>query len=203
MIYWILKYTLGILIRFIWVRRVTGISNIPKKGAFIICANHSSYFDFLTLIAVCPRRIHFLAGEVFFEKWQWRWLVRSTDQIKVDRRSKDKSESIHKATEYLKKGMVVGIFPEGTRSNDGKLGKFYNGAIKIAKEINVPILPVGINGTFEIMSRFDKYPNFDKKCILNFGSLERYSNNIFVGDNLLDKFSNELRKKINNLINIV
>lgn len=171
MIYWILKYTLGTLIKFIWVKRVNGIENIPKKGAFIICANHSSYFDFLTLIAVCPRRIYFLAGEVFFEKWQWKWLVQSTKQIKVDRRSKDKSESVNKVIKYLEKGLIVGIFPEGTRSRDGEIGKFYDGAARIAKIVDVPILPVGIIGSFEIMSRYDKYPKFNKKCILNFGQL--------------------------------
>ncbi len=101
MIYWILKYTVGILIRIIWVKKVSGLKNIPKNGPLIICANHSSYFDFLTLIAVCPRRIYFLTGEVFFKKWQWRWLVKSTNQIKVDRKSKDKIESVNKVIEYL------------------------------------------------------------------------------------------------------
>ncbi|HNZ86126.1 MAG TPA: lysophospholipid acyltransferase family protein [bacterium] len=193
MIYWILKYTIGTLIRLVWVRSVKGIENIPKKGPFVICANHSSYFDFLTLIAVCPRRIYFLAGEVFFQKWQWSWLVKSTKQIKVDRNSKDKSESLNKAIEYLKQGRAIGIFPEGTRSSDGKLGKFYNGAVRIAKNVNVPIIPVGIKGAFEIMSRFDKYPKL-KKCDINIGK------KIVLNDLDENDLTERLRSEILNLV---
>lgn len=195
MIYWILKYTIGVLIRLIWVKKITGVENIPKKGPFVICANHSSYFDFLTLIAVCPRRIYFLAGEVFFQKWQWSWLVKSTKQIKVDRNSHDKSDSLNKAIEYLGEGRVVGIFPEGTRSSDGKLGKFYNGAARIAIQTQVPIIPVGINGTFEIMSRFDKYPKF-KRCNINIGQ-KIFINNV---QNNEEKLMGVLRDRIVNLI---
>lgn len=195
MIYWILKYTIGTLIKIIWVKKVNGISNIPKKGPFIICSNHSSYFDFFTLIAVCPRRIYFLAGEVFFKKWQWSWLVKSTGQIRVDRNSNDKSESINKAIEYLKMGRVIGIFPEGTRSSDGKLQKFYNGAARIAIKSRVPILPVGIVGAFEIMSRFDKYPKF-KRCNINIGQelLKDYKEE--------DYLTQDLRTEIFNLYNL-
>lgn len=194
MIYWILKYTVGTLIKIIWVKKVNGISNIPKKGPFIICANHSSYFDFFTLIAVCPRRIYFLAGEVFFKKWQWSWLVKSTGQIRVDRNSHDKSESINKAIEYLKMSRVIGIFPEGTRSSDGKLQKFYNGAARISIKSHVPILPVGIVGAFEIMSRFDKYPKF-KKCSINIGE------NIKINDNDEEKLTCLIKNKIEFLLN--
>lgn len=195
MIYWILKYTVGTLIKIIWVKKVNGISNIPKKGSFIICANHSSYFDFFTLIAVCPRRIYFLAGEVFFKKWQWSWLVKSTGQIRVDRNSHDKSESINKAIEYLKMGRVIGIFPEGTRSSDGKLQKFYNGAARISIKSQLPILPVGIVGAFEIMSRFDKYPKF-KKCSINIGQ------ELLKDSKEEDDLTQDLRTEIFNLSNL-
>ncbi|HNV97273.1 MAG TPA: lysophospholipid acyltransferase family protein [bacterium] len=196
MIYWILKYTIGTLIRLIWVRKVTGIENIPKKGSFIICANHSSYFDFFTLIAVCPRRIYFLAGEVFFKKWQWSWLVKSTKQIRVDRDSKDKSESINKAIEYLKEDRLIGIFPEGTRSHDGTLQKFYNGAARIAIQTKAPIIPVGISGAFEIMSRFDKYPKL-KKCNIKIGENISLNND----ENNEEQLTELIRNKINFLLN--
>ena len=68
MIYWILKKIFGPFVKLIWIKKAEGLENVPKKGAFIIASNHSSYFDFISLIAVCPRRIYFLAGEVFFKK---------------------------------------------------------------------------------------------------------------------------------------
>jgi 1-acyl-sn-glycerol-3-phosphate acyltransferase len=178
MIFWLIKITIGNFIKLIWLNKVTGLENIPKKKAFIISANHLSYFDFLMLAAVCPRRIYFLAGEVFFRKWQWKWLVKATKQIKVDRNSKDKSKSIKEVIKYLKEGKVIGIFPEGTRSADGKIHDFYNGAVRIALKSKVPIVPVGIKGTYEIMSKFDKFPKFNKKCDINFGKLISYNNKV-------------------------
>ncbi len=196
MIFWLIKVTLGNIIKLIWLSGATGLENIPKRGACIICANHSSYFDFLMLAAVCPRRIYFLAGEVFFQKWQWKWLVKITKQIKVDRNSKDKSELIKKVVEYLKEGKVIGIFPEGTRSADGKIHDFYNGAVKIALKSEVPIIPVGIKGTYEIMSKFDKFPKFNKKCNMQFGKLINYVINESSKNKNIDDLTNGLREKI-------
>ena len=203
MIFWLIRLILGNIIKLIWVEKVNGIKNIPKKGGCIICANHSSYFDFLTLSAICPRRIYFLAGEVFFRKWQWKWLMKLTQQIKIDRKAQNKSQSINQVIQYLKEGKVIGIFPEGTRSADGKLQKAYSGAVKIAISANVPIVPVGINGTFEIMSRFDKYPRFNKKCGLFFEKAVCYdeyfgkTNDKF----LLTDLTQSLMQKIGSLCN--
>lgn len=201
MFYWFLKNILGFFIKLIWLDKVRGLKNIPKDGPLILCANHSSYFDFLMLSVVFPRRIYFLAGEVFFKKWQWKWLMKITGQIKVDRNIKDKSESIDMVLDYLKKDRVVGIFPEGTRSKNGEIGKFYNGAIKIAQKSRSPLLPVGIEGTFEIMSRFDKTPKLNKKCSLNFGKLINYQKNIFK-NKLLEFLSDNLKETIKGLINV-
>ncbi len=179
MIYWILKTFFGWIIRLIWIKKVEGLENVPKNGAFIIASNHSSYFDFISLIAVCPRRIYFLAGEVFFKKWWWYFLVKSTGQIRVDRDSKDKTEVKRRVFSILNQSKVLGIFPEGTRSSDGKIGKTFTGVAKFALEAKVPIVPVGITGAHEVMSRHDKKPKFKKNIILNFGQhiyFEQYYN---------------------------
>jgi len=167
--YWILKTIFGWLIRLIWIKKIEGLENVPEKGPFIIAANHSSYFDFISLVAVCPRRIYFLAGEVFFKKWQWRWLVESTGQIRVDRDSKDKTEVKRRAINALNRGKVLGVFPEGTRSADGKIGKTFTGVAKFALEAEVPVVPVGISGSYEVMSRHDKNPKFKKSISIKIG----------------------------------
>jgi 1-acyl-sn-glycerol-3-phosphate acyltransferase len=196
--YWILKTLFGWIIRLIWVKRVEGLENVPKNGAFIIVANHCSYFDFISLIAVCPRRIYFLAGEVFFKKFWWGLLVRSTGQIRVNRDSKDKADAKQKALSILKNGEVLGIFPEGTRSPDGKIGKTFTGVAKFALETEVPVLPVGITGSFEVMSRHDKRPKFRKKIVVNFGKpiyFEEYfgkENDEIILRQLTDKVVNEI-----------
>jgi len=168
MFYYFLKYFFGNIIKLIWIGSVCGKENIPKKKPYILAANHESYFDFICLATVFPKRIYFLAGEVFFKRWWWRPFVEMTGQIMVDRNSKDKSDSVKQVLEYLKKNRIVAIFPEGTRSADEKLKKAYTGTVKISLKANVPIVPVGIIGTYEIMSRHDKYPKF-KKCKIIFG----------------------------------
>jgi len=102
MFYWILKTLFGPVVRLIWIKKVEGLENIPKKGAYVVAANHSSYLDFFTLAAIWPTRIYFLAGEVFFKKWWWYPLVKFTGQIKVDRDAKDKSISKQKVLDILK-----------------------------------------------------------------------------------------------------
>jgi len=197
MFYILLKIIILPIIKLIWVGKVEGIENIPKKGGFILASNHESYFDFITLYAVVPRRIYFLAGEVFFQKKQWSWLMKLTKQIKVDRNSEDKSLSINEALKHLRMGHLIGIFPEGTRSSDGKLQKAYNGAVKMSLKASVPIIPIGIIGTLEIMSRHDRFPKF-KKCVINFGKPIVYKKS----DSYEEKYTNltkDLMVKIGNL----
>jgi 1-acyl-sn-glycerol-3-phosphate acyltransferase len=156
------------LIRFIWIRKVEGIENIPKQGAIIIASNHESYFDFLCFSAVCPRPLIYLAGEVFFKKWWWRIIMKLTGQIKVDRNSKDKSASLKSALLVLEEGKILGIFPEGTRSPNGELQKAFIGVTKIALTARVKVIPVGMIGTYNIMSKKDKFPKL-KKCSIKIG----------------------------------
>jgi 1-acyl-sn-glycerol-3-phosphate acyltransferase len=165
---YILKFFLRPVVRFFWVGKVIGIENIPKSGAVVIASNHESYFDFLCFAAVCPRPVVYLAGEVFFKKWWWRPLMKLTGQIRVDRDSKDKSVAINAALGVLKQGKVFGIFPEGTRSADGRLQKAFTGAVRIALSAQAPIIPVGMIGTYEIMSRHDKLPKL-QKCQIKIG----------------------------------
>ncbi len=162
MFYWILKTLFGPVVRLIWIKKVEGLENIPKKGAYIVAANHSSYLDFFTLAAIWPTRIYFLTGEVFFKKWWWYPLVKFTGQIKVDRNSEDKVQAKQKIFSILEKGKVVGIFPEGTRSTDGKIGKTYTGVAKFALGAKVPVVPVGIIGAYDVMSRHEKRPKFKR-----------------------------------------
>lgn len=170
MIYWILKFIFGPIFRKIWIEKVEGLENIPSDGGVIIASNHESYFDFLLIPAICKRRIYYLAAEKFFHHPFWSILMRLTSQIYVDRGKEDKAEVYEKAIQILKRGRVLGIFPEGTRSSDGKLQKAYPGVAKIALLAKVPIIPVGIVGTYEILSRNAKYPVL-KKCQINIGQL--------------------------------
>ena len=169
MVYWILKNIFGPVIRLIWTKNIEGLENIPKSGACIVAANHSSYFDFISLITVLTRRVYFLAAEKFYKSKFWYPLVAGTGQIKVDRQNPDKKEVFEKVFSLLGSGKVLGIFPEGTRSADGKIGKTYTGVAKFALGARAPVVPVGVTGTFEIMSRHDKRPKFKKNIVIKIG----------------------------------
>ncbi len=168
MFYKVLKIILLPVIKLLWLGKVTGKENIPQEGPFIVVSNHKSYLDFFLLPIIIPRRIHFLAAEVFFEKKLWIPLVRLTGQIKVDRKAKDKSEVYKEVEQLFARGGILGAFPEGTRSRDGKLHKGYNGVVKFAYKYKVPILPVGIINTFKALPPHKKFPKFIK-CHVNIG----------------------------------
>jgi 1-acyl-sn-glycerol-3-phosphate acyltransferase len=109
--------------------------------------------------------------EFFFKKKHWAWLMKMTNQIRVDRDAKDKTASIVEVEKILKNGGVVGIFPEGTRSPSGLLQKAYNGVGRMAVDLNVPIIPIGLIGNFQIMSRFDSLPKLKKISVIRYGNL--------------------------------
>ncbi len=167
--YWIIKKVFGWIIGLIWIKKIEGLENLPRAGAFIIAANHSSYLDFISLIAALPERVYFLAAEKFYKSWFWRPLVVGTGQIRVDRNSPDKKEVYQKVFAVLHAGRVLGIFPEGTRSPDGKIGKAFTGVAKFSLGAKVPVVPVAIKGAYEIMSRHDKWPKFRKNIEIKIG----------------------------------
>lgn len=163
--YSLIKKLFGPLVRQLWIEEIEGIENIPADGPVIIASNHESYFDFICFTAASPRKIHYLAAEKFFDKAVWKQLMRLTGQIKVDRKHPDKVRVFQQVFSALKQNRMIGIFPEGTRSPDGKLLKAFTGVAKIALPAKVPVIPIGMIGTYEIMSRHDKRPKLKKAKI--------------------------------------
>ena len=146
------------------------MSNIPLKGGVILAMNHQSYFDFLCLAAISPRNIHFLAAEKFFNHWLWKHLMRVTRQVRVDRKANDKSE-VHRAIhDHLESKRIVGIFPEGTRSpHEHEMLRAFTGVAQYSLAKKVPIVPIGLRGTFNVMSVHDKKPRFIKTVEIHIG----------------------------------
>lgn len=162
MFYRFIKFTLGTFIKSNWSGRIEGLDFVPKEGPAIICANHQSYLDFLLLSSILKRRVYFLAAEVFFRSNFWKPLVKLTGQIMVDRETKDKNNVYREVDKLFKEKKILALFPEGTRSRSGKMGKGYNGAVKFAYKYRVPITPVGIIGTFNAWPPHQKFPKIRK-----------------------------------------
>ncbi|MEK7662471.1 MAG: lysophospholipid acyltransferase family protein [Patescibacteria group bacterium] len=168
--YHVLRFVLGPLVRLIWIKEITGLHHIPPEGSVIVAFNHQSYFDFICFVAICPRHVHYLSAEKFFTNPFWHPIMKITGQIRVERRTPDKRilhETIHS---HLDQGKAVGIFPEGTRSpHQDKMLEAFSGVARYAFHKKVPVVPVGIKGAYEVMSRFDKKPKFKKNIEINIG----------------------------------
>ncbi|MES3031269.1 MAG: lysophospholipid acyltransferase family protein [Patescibacteria group bacterium] len=170
MTHYVLRKILGPIISMIWIKKVTGLDNIPSTGGVILAMNHQSYFDFLCLAAISPRNIHFLAAEKFFNHWLWKHLMKTTRQIRVDRRADDKSELHAVVHSHLDDRRVIGLFPEGTRSpHENDMLKAFTGVAQYGLFKKVPIVPVGIKGAFPVMSVHDKKPKFLKNIEIHIG----------------------------------
>ena len=137
-------------ILFSW--KVEGRENIPLNGPLILITNHVNLFDPFFLLFRSPRWINFMAKEELFRSPFLRPWLRWAGSLPIRRGGKiiDKQKMLKSARYALEKGLILGMFPEGGRSRDGKLRKGKPGSAVIASKTNVPILPVGIVGTDKI-----------------------------------------------------
>ena len=129
--------------------KVHGLDLCPAEGPLIIAANHCSYLD-PPLVAVVyrHRRVRFMAKKELWGGKFLSWYLSSIGTISVDRGGGGR-KAIEDAVAVVKAGGCLGIFPEGTRSKDGELGRGRSGAIVIAARARAPLLPVYIQGSFE------------------------------------------------------
>ena len=141
-----LPFTL--LFKLLYRLKVEGLENFPREGALILVANHSSYFDPLVLGVAIPRRINWMVMKAYYDLWWLGWFFKLSYAFRVDVDRPDISAIKH-AFRVLEGGGIVGIFPEGTRSLDGRLGKGKTGAALLSLKSETPILPVAIKGAFE------------------------------------------------------
>lgn len=154
MLYWFLKFlALGPLLRLIFRPWVTGEEHVPREGPVILAANHLSYTDWLFMPLVLPRRVTFVAKAEYFEGtgfkgWFQRTFFSGTGQVPIDRASGSAAAgALRTQLRMLSEGEICGIFPEGTRSHDGRLYRGRTGVARVALESGVPVIPVGLIGT--------------------------------------------------------
>jgi 1-acyl-sn-glycerol-3-phosphate acyltransferase len=125
----------------------------PGRG-YVVMANHASYFDVVTLLAVLPGQYRVVAKRSLFFIPIFGWSLWAGGFVPVDRRDKSKARQVWAAASArLSRGASVLFYPEGTRSADGKVHPFLRGAFLVALQTRAPILPVGISGAREVMPR--------------------------------------------------
>jgi len=134
--------------------RVSGIENIPENGGVLFVANHQSNFDIPILIGHVPRDKGFIAKLELLKVPSFSRWMKYIGCIFIDRKDPRQSlTAINDAAEKLKAGHSIVIFPEGTRSADGSVGPFRAGGLRLAIKAGVPIVPVTISGSKNIMPK--------------------------------------------------
>ncbi|MFK0119990.1 lysophospholipid acyltransferase family protein [Streptomyces sp. NPDC090994] len=156
MFYHLLKYVLlGPLLRLVFRPRIEGLDHVPPSGAAIVAGNHLSFSDHFLMPAVLKRRITFLAKAEYFTGPGLKGRLtaaffRSAGQIPVDRSGKEAGRAaIREGLGVLGRDELLGIYPEGTRSHDGRLYKGKVGVAVMALTAGVPVVPCAMIGTFE------------------------------------------------------
>lgn len=150
MIYRFLRVVLRLVFKVFFRLKAIGKENVPAEGPVVLCANHTSNFDPPILGTPLDREIHYMAKAELFDVPVLGWLLPKIRAFPVKRGGVSK-ESIRLAIQLLNEGKVLGIFPEGTRSNAGGMGK--KGAASLALKGNAKVVPAAIIGNYALFKQ--------------------------------------------------
>jgi 1-acyl-sn-glycerol-3-phosphate acyltransferase len=152
--YWMLKWVfIGPLIKLVFRPEAEGTENVPEEGGAILASNHLSYSDWLFMPLTLPRRVTFVAKAEYFttpglKGWLQKTFFSGAGQVPLDRSGGRASEgAIATGLKILSAGELFGIYPEGTRSHDGRLYRGRTGVARMALESKVPVIPCAVIGT--------------------------------------------------------
>ena len=202
--YWLFKYVLlGPLLALLGRPKVEGLEYVPQSGPVILASNHLAVMDSFYLPLVVRRRITFLAKSEYFtgtgiKGWLSRWFFTAVGQVPIDRSNADSAQAaLVTAERVLGEGKLLGMYPEGTRSPDGRLYKGKTGLARLALQTGVPVIPVAMIGTNVVnppgttMLRFGRVKvRFGKP--MDFSRFEGLAGNRFIERAVVDEVIYEL-----------
>ena len=204
MFYWVLKtLILGPILRLLFRPWVEGEENIPAAGAAIFASNHLSFSDSIFLPLVAPRRVTFLAKSDYFTGRGLKGRLtaaffKGAGQLAVDRSGGRAGEAaLNSGLRVLRRGEVLGIYPEGTRSPDGRLYRGRTGVARMALEAGCPVLPVAMIGTDKAQPAGKRVPKIMRIGVrigkpLDFSRYEGMEDDRFVLRSITDELMYEL-----------
>jgi 1-acyl-sn-glycerol-3-phosphate acyltransferase len=202
--YWFLKRViLGPVLRLLFRPYVVGLENVPETGPVIFASNHLSFSDSIFFPLVVPRRITFLAKSDYFtgrglKGWLTAVFFRGVGQLPVDRSGGRASEAaLRTGLRVLARGDALGIYPEGTRSPDGRLYRGKTGVARMALEARCPVIPVAMIDTEKIQPPGRVVPRIGRAGVklgkpLDFSRYEGMEGDRFVLRSITDEIMYEL-----------
>ncbi|MBB2893220.1 lysophospholipid acyltransferase family protein [Flexivirga oryzae] len=165
------RMTVAPLLRAVWRPQVEGRDNVPRTGGVLIASNHLSFIDSVVIPLVAPRKVVFLAKVEYFtgkgvKGVASRSWFNAMGMIPVEREdSRAAVNSLDQALRVLREGEAFGIYPEGTRSRDGRLYRGRVGVAHLAMEAGVPVVPTGVIGTPEVQPIGTNVPRLAKVTV--------------------------------------
>jgi 1-acyl-sn-glycerol-3-phosphate acyltransferase len=145
--------------------RIHGRGKVPRSGAFVVAPSHRSLMDIFFTAYITRRRIRFMAKRELFAKPFLAWLLTAGGGFPVDRGSADRA-ALRSAQQALAAGEPVAVFPEGTRNHGPDIGPLFDGAAYLAARLEVPVVPVAIGGSEEILASGKVIPRFRRVAIV-------------------------------------
>ncbi|WP_340538644.1 lysophospholipid acyltransferase family protein [Nocardioides sp. GXZ039] len=206
MFYWFLKWiALGPLLRVIFRPRVEGEVNVPEVGPAILASNHLSYADWLFMPLTLARRVTFVAKAEYFttpgiKGWLQKQFFSGAGQVPIDRSGADAAAgALMSAKKVLGAGGLFGIYPEGTRSHDGRLYRGKTGVARLALETGVPVIPTAVVGTDVVAPPGKKFGSFTRPVVrfgkpLDFSRYEGMENDRYILRSITDEIMYEIMR---------
>jgi len=203
-VYWVLKkILLGPWLRLIFRPWVEGLENVPSDGPAILASNHLSFSDSIFLPLMVPRRVTFLAKQEYFtgsgfKGWFSKLFFSSIGQVPIDRSSGAAAKAaLETGKRILAEGKLLGIYPEGTRSPDGRLYRGKTGVARMALEAGVPVIPCAMIDTDKVQPIGHAMPRIRRVGVrigkpLDFSRYEGLAGDRFVERSMADEIMYEL-----------
>ncbi|OBK18551.1 lysophospholipid acyltransferase family protein [Mycobacterium asiaticum] len=202
--YYLFKYILlGPLLSLLGRPKIEGLHHVPSSGPAILASNHLAVMDSFFLPLVVRRRITFLAKSEYFtgtglKGWFNRWFYTAVGQVPIDRSDSEAAQAaLETAKVVLRQGKLLGMYPEGTRSPDGRLYKGKTGLARLALQTGVPVIPVAMIGTNVVNPPGSSMLRFGRVTVrfgepMDFSRFDGLSGNHFIERAVIDEVMYEL-----------
>ena len=194
--YWLVRWICRVFCMLFFRMRSYGRENIPSEGPFVLISNHQSYLDPMLCGITSKRRLGFLARKSLFSNWFFGRLISSVGTIPVKLGEADIS-AMRKVIDLLKQGKGVCLYPEGTRTMDGKITPFKPGFGLLCRRGNAAVVPVVIDGAFECWPRHKKLFSHGS-IVISYGKAIPAEQAKNMGDSKLAEVLTEILRKMQN-----
>jgi 1-acyl-sn-glycerol-3-phosphate acyltransferase len=205
-LYWFLKWVaIGPILRIVFRPKAYGVDHVPSEGPAILASNHLSYADWLFMPLTLPRRVTFVAKAEYFTSpgikgWFQKKFFSGAGQVPIDRSGANAAEgAMRSAKKILDTGELFGIYPEGTRSHDGRLYRGKTGVARLALETGAPVVPCAVVGTDVVAPSGKVFGQWTRPVVrfgppLDFSRYEGMANDRYILRSITDEIMYEIMR---------